>query len=72
MVDLLKRESNAGVFLRILQNFQEHFEEHLQTAAFGLTITELVIKYWASADLFLIKNNMKWFLLRRLVDLGSG
>ena len=72
MVDLLKRESNAGVFLRILQNFQEHFEEHLQTAAFGLIITELVIKYWASADLFLIKNNMKWFLLRRLVDLGSG
>ena len=35
MVDLLKREPNTGVFLRILQNF----EDHLRTAAFILNVT---------------------------------
>ena len=39
MVELLKRESNTGVFLRILQNFQDtYFEEHLRTAASVLNI----------------------------------
>ena len=32
---LLKRESNKGVFQRVLQNFKSiYFEEHLRTAAF--------------------------------------
>ena len=29
----------------------------------------LAIKYWASADLSLTKNNVEWFLLRRAVNL---
>ena len=33
-----------------------YFEEHLQTAASVLLIIKLLIKYWTSADLFLIKN----------------
>ena len=40
------------------------FQEHLRTAA-----SVLLINYWASANLFLFKNNMEWFLLRRFVDL---
>ena len=32
------------------------FEEHLQTSASVLLIIKLLIKYWTSADLFLIKN----------------
>ena len=35
-----------------------YFEEHLQTAASVLLIIKLVIKYWVSADLFLLKNIM--------------
>ena len=33
-----------------------YFEENLQTAASVLLIIKLLIKYWASANLFLIKN----------------
>ena len=33
-----------------------YFEEHLQTAASALLIIKLLIKYWTSAELFLIKN----------------
>ena len=46
-----------------------YFEEHLQTAASVLLIIKLLIKYWTSVNLFLIKNNMEWFLLQRFVDL---
>ena len=35
------------------------FEEYLQTAASVLLIIKLLIKYWTSANLFLIKN-IKW------------
>ena len=45
-----------------------YFEEHLRTTASVLIIIKLVIKYWASADLFL-KQNVEWFLLRRFVVL---
>ena len=33
-----------------------YFEEHLRTAASVLIIIELVIKYWASANLFLVES----------------
>ena len=46
-----------------------YFEEHLQTAASVLLIKKLLIKYWATANLFLIKNNMERFLPRTFVDL---
>ena len=46
-----------------------YFEEHLGTAASVLLIIKLLIKYWTSVNLFLIKNNMEWFLLQRFVDL---
>ena len=46
-------------------------EDHPQMAASILLIIKLVIKYWTSADLFLIdqKHNVEWFLLRKFVDL---
>ena len=33
-----------------------YFEEHLRTAAFVLLIIKLVIKYWTSVNLILLKN----------------
>ena len=46
---------------RFLVNFAKflrttYFEEHLRKAASVLVIIKLVIKYWGSADLFLLKN----------------
>ena len=43
---LIKRDSNTGVFLRILQNFKDtHVRKHLQTAASELNITEYLSAY---------------------------
>ena len=41
-------------YCKIFKN--TYFEEHLQMAASILINIELIIKYWASANLFLIKN----------------
>ena len=41
-------------YCKIFRN--TYFEEHLQMAASTLLIINLLIKYWTSADLFLIKN----------------
>ena len=42
---------NIAKFLR-----KTYLQEHLETAASVLLMIKLVIKYWASADLFLLKN----------------
>ena len=68
---VLKRDSNTSAFLWILRNSWEHlFEEHLRTAASVLLNIKLLIKYWVSADFFLIKN-ITWngFYCEGFVDL---
>ena len=43
--------------MNIAKNFKNsYFEEHLQMAASVLINIDLVISYWAFADLILIKN----------------
>ena len=55
-------------YCKIFKNI--YFEEHLQTTVSVLLIIKLLIKYWASGNLFLIKkHNMEWFPLKRFVDL---
>ena len=52
-----KRIQHRCFLANIAKNFKNtYFEEHLRTAGSVLIIIKLVIKYWASADLFLIKN----------------
>ena len=53
----LKRDSNTGVFLWILQNFKNtYFEEHLRPAASVLLIMKLVI----SIGYFFLIKNITW------------
>ena len=65
---LLKRDSNTGVFLGILQNFKEHlFRRTSAKGCFCTSNNKVSNKYWAS---FLNqKHDVGWFLLKRFVDL---
>ena len=60
-----KRLQHRHFLVNIAKFFRAtYFQEHLRMAA-----SALLIKYRASANLFLFKNNVEWFLLRRFVDL---
>ena len=65
---LFKRDSNTGVFLWILQNFQEQLFWRASTnGCFSVSNHKVSNKYWAY---FLNqKHDVGWFLLRRFVDL---
>ena len=55
---LLKRESNTGVFLRILQNFQEHlFWRTSITAAFVL-VTEDKVNWSYCKHVFYVSSDI--------------
>ena len=67
----MKRESNTVFSREYWKIFKNTYsEENLKTTASALINIELVIKYWASVNLFLIKNVTEQFSLRRFVDLG--
>ena len=68
---LSKRDFNTDVFSECCEIFKHiFFQEHLRAAASIFKSESQYYNYWASADLlFLIKNNVGWFLLRRFVDL---
>ena len=65
---VLQRDSNTSAF-EIFKN--TYFEEHLRTAASVLRIIKLLIKYWTSVDLFLIKN-IKIFKLSGKIITWNG
>ena len=60
----IKKRSSTGVFLWILRNIKEFFEEHLRTAAFAFL-----------CDLFIIMNNTdfkKWPCVEPRLHLCCG
>ena len=54
----MKKRIQHRCFIANIANIfkSSYFEEHLQMAASVLINIDLVISYWAFADLFLIKN----------------